>query len=129
VASNDAPFQALAEALRAASAASKPTSTPAPAAGSDNPFAAVVAALAAAALNPDTPEQPRKGGKKKKAAPPESPLSKAMYSVGHGVGYGVAFPTYLVLGMLPDNSLFRGFEDGVQAAKDTVQRMKKRPAR
>lgn len=53
-------------------------------------------------------------------------LSQTIYSTSYYVGYGVAFPTLLIFGMLPaTNSLGRGLRDGAVSAQDTARRMRR----
>lgn len=92
---------------------------------SEPAFAALAAALAAAGT-PEAAGEPSRNGKSERLAPSPTALSKAMHSAGYGIGYSLAFPTFLLLGMVPDNALFRGFQEGVDAARDTVERMQKR---
>ena len=48
-------------------------------------------------------------------------FGRAVYSASYCVGYGAAFPTFLVVGMLPmDNPLGRGLRDGVSSARQAV---------
>jgi len=109
---------------RASSAAEKSNGDTSPSA--DDPFEALAAAVSAAAeaAEQSAPNgQPKRG---KRHGPPDDPLGKAIYSAAFGIGYGVALPTFLLIGMLPDNALGRGLKDGAKAAKEAVNRRQKR---
>jgi hypothetical protein len=92
----------------------------------EDPFEALAAAVSAAA---EAAEQTSANGEPKRGkrhGPPDDPLGKAIYSAAFGVGYGVALPTLLLIGMLPDNAVGRGLRDGARAARETVDRRRKR---
>jgi len=92
-----------------------------------NPLEALAAAVAAAAAKAAEEEsKPRHNGRRKRQGPPEDPLGKTIYSTAYGVGYGVALPAYLLLGMLPDNALGRGLKDGAEAARLAAFRRRKK---
>jgi len=110
----------LARAMPTDTAAPAPT---APQPSAADPFAALAAALAAAATTAETQPNLDTAGQPPPAA--NSPLSQAIYSAAYGVGYGIAFPTFLLMGMLPNNPAGNGMRDGVRAAQDTVSRMGK----
>ena len=82
----------------------------------DDPLRAVAEAMFRAAENANlaeatTGERDRTGGA----------FSQALYSTSYCIGYGVAFPSYLMLGLLPAaGPVARGLRDGAQAAREAV---------
>jgi hypothetical protein len=110
--------------IRANSLAEKSNGNTSPSA--DDPFEALAAAVSAAA---EAAEQSAPNGHPKRGkrhGPPDDPLGKTIYSAAFGIGYGVALPTFLLIGMLPDNALGRGLRDGAKAAQQSVDRRHKR---
>jgi hypothetical protein len=92
----------------------------------DDPFEALAAAVSAAAAAADQAPPDNQSKRGKRHGPPNDPLGKAVYAAAFGVGYGVALPTFFLLGMLPDNALGQGLRDGAKAAQETVERRRKR---
>ncbi len=102
-----------------------------PSPASDDPFQAIAEAMEAAAREAERQEAPKKkadksGPRKAAAGPaPSSPSSAsasgAMYSVAYGIGFGVAFPAFFVMGLLPsDSAMARGLRDGAKAARESL---------
>jgi hypothetical protein len=91
-----------------------------------DPFEALAAAVsaAAAAAEKTSPNGDAKRGKRH--GPPDDAVGKTIYSAAYGVGYSVALPAFYLIEMLPDNSLGRGLRDGAKAAKQSVDRLRKR---
>lgn len=102
----------------------------------EDPFKAIADAMEAAAREADSQTQQAKQAQASRETPkrkpagtpngaakrePASGVGKAAYSVAYGLGFGVAFPAYFVLGLLPpDSSVARGLRDGAQAARDSL---------
>jgi hypothetical protein len=91
----------------------------------EDPFEALAAAVSAAAAAAEK-AAPQGSDHRKRRGPPAEPMAKAIYAAAYGIGYGVALPTFLLLGMLPDNALGRGLKDGAKAAKKAVDRRRKK---
>lgn len=103
-------------------------------AGGDNPLATLAAALTAAAKIPPQKSKARTADDssetaKARRARERGPLAQTVYKSAYGVGYGVAFPTFLLLSLLPDNALGDGLRDGAKNAYDTVRMMRKKKTR
>lgn len=97
-----------------------------------DPFHAIAEAMSRAADQMQVSgEEPDVLAAEEQADEQDGLLSKAVYSTSYCVGYGVAFPTFLALGMLPMNNAFgRGLSDGVNSAKQSVrEREESRAAR
>lgn len=96
----------------------------------DDPFRAIAEAMEAAAREAASQQRPERPDKPKNKAPrPAAPASaapatgvgKAAYSVAYGLGFGVAFPAFFVLGLLPpDSAVARGLRDGADAARKSL---------
>jgi hypothetical protein len=55
-------------------------------------------------------------------------LSKGLYHLGYGIGYGVTFPSVLIARSIPqENCVTWGFVDGANVAYETVHREKTEP--
>ncbi|MCY2967707.1 MAG: hypothetical protein NT069_29440, partial [Planctomycetota bacterium] len=116
--SGAAVFQMLAD--RIASFVS-PEPAPAPSPQSGDPLAALAAALAAAsAASPKSTQEPLADPAPAVDTTPNDPLSQLIYKAAYGLGYGVAFPTFMALSFVPDNALGRGLRDGAASAEETV---------
>jgi len=89
----------------------------------DDPFAAIADAMSSLAAQIEADEQ--RAGAKPAARPPHTGASQAIYSAAYCLGFGVAFPMHLGLGLLPENSAAaRGLSDGARDAKDKARRMR-----
>jgi len=92
----------------------------------DDPFESLAAAVSAAAAAVEHAQTNGKARTRKQRGAPNDAVGKAIYSAAYGFGYSVALPTFLLIGMLPDNAVGRGLKDGAKAAQQTVERRRKR---
>lgn len=100
----------------------------------ESPLTALAAALAAAAKSPPRRSSARTTGHasdeaKARRAQERGPLSQTIYRSAYGVGYGVAFPTFLLLSLLPENALGDGLRDGAKSAHEAVRKLRTKKTR
>ena len=83
----------------------------------DDPLRAVAEAMFRAAEDADLEQTPAR----ETSRPKGRALSQAVYSTSYCVGYGVAFPAYLVIGVLPKGPMGDGLRDGARAAREAAE--------